>query len=335
MEIKELEDRAEQAKQKALAAIAACGNVTEIEALRSVVLGKKAELRLMMKLMAELLPADRPIAGKVINDANGAVETAFEKRLEELRTAELDRRLETEKIDVTMPAASVLPKGSLNPLTLTLREIESIFITMGYSIAEGPETETEYYNFDALNIPVNHPARDMHDTFYLQDIPGILRTQTSPIQIRYMLKHKPPLAIIAPGRVFRVDDVDATHSPVFHQVEGLLIGKGITMGDLKGTLLQFIRAMFGPDVELRFRPSFFPFTEPSAEVDMGWHGDWLEVLGCGMVNPAVLRNVDLDPEEYQGFAFGLGLERFAMIRYGIDTIRAFYENDLRVIKQFS
>lgn len=334
MNMQELELQAAQARDKALAQIAAADTLAAIEALRPDLTGKKATLRGMMKLMGSLDATERPAAGKVINEAQQAVEEAFETRLDAMREDELNRRLASEQLDVTLPAALPVMRGTLHPLTQVQREIERIFIGMGFSIAEGPETETEFNNFDALNIAANHPARDMHDTFYLQDVPGILRTHTSPVQVRYMLENKPPLAIIAPGRVFRVDDVDATHSPVFHQIEGLVIGKAITMADLKGTLLQFIRAMFGDDVDLRFRPSFFPFTEPSAEVDMRWRGSWLEVLGAGMVNPAVLRNVGIDPDEYQGFAFGLGMERFAMLKYGIDSIRCFYENDLRFLKQF-
>ncbi|MDD4278664.1 phenylalanine--tRNA ligase subunit alpha [Candidatus Sumerlaeota bacterium] len=335
MEIQELEQQANAASQKACAQIESCADLAAIEALRPELLGKKAPLRAMMKLLGSLDAASRPAAGKIINEAQTVVDAAFEKKLEQLQKEQMEFRLRNERIDVTMPSTPTAAKGALNPLTLTQREMERIFISMGYSIAEGPETETEFNNFDALNLPANHPARDMHDTFYLKDVPGILRTHTSPVQVRYMLQNKPPLAIVAPGRVFRVDDVDATHSPVFNQMEGLFVGKDVTMADLKGTLLQFIRAMFGEDVDLRFRPSFFPFTEPSAEVDMKWHGQWLEVLGCGMVNPIVLRNVNIDPDVYQGFAFGLGIERFAMLRYGVDSIRSFYENDLRFIKQFA
>ena len=335
MNITELEQQAAQARDKALQQIASAAGLGAIDQLRPELTGKKAVLRGMMKLMGSLDAAERPAAGKVINDAQQIVEEAFEAKLTELREAELNRRLIEERIDVTLPAVLPVAPGALHPLTLVQMEIERIFTGMGFAIAEGPETETEFNNFDALNIPANHPARDMHDTFYLLDVPGILRTHTSPVQVRYMLQNKPPLAIIAPGRVFRVDDVDATHSPVFHQIEGLVIGKDITMADLKGTLLQFIRAMFGDDVDLRFRPSFFPFTEPSAEVDMRWRGNWLEVLGAGMVNPAVLRNVGIDPDEYQGFAFGLGMERFAMLKFGIDSIRCFYENDLRFLRQFA
>lgn len=338
MSMTELQAAVAAAEAAALTMIAQAADLAALEALRPELLGKKSALRTHMKGLGSLPAEDRPEAGRVINDAQARVEEAFAARLAELREADLARRLESERIDITLPAPAA-PAGSLHPLTLTLLEIERIFVSMGYDVAEGPESETEANNFDLLNILPHHPARDMHDTFYLE-AGGILRTHTSPVQVRYMLAHKPPLAIIAPGRVFRVDDVDATHSPVFTQVEGLVVDRGISMAHLRGTLDAFLKAMFGEDVETRFRPSYFPFTEPSAEVDMRWHGakgggGWLEVLGCGMVNPAVLENCGIDSREFTGFAFGLGVERFAMLRYGIPTIRAFYENDIRVLRQFA
>jgi phenylalanyl-tRNA synthetase alpha chain len=338
MRMLELQTAVAAAEAAALASISQTGDLAALEALRPSLLGKKSALRAHMKALGSLPADQRPDAGRIINDAQERVESAFAARLAELREVELARRLESERIDITLPAPEP-PPGALHPLTLTLLEIERIFVSMGYDVAEGPESETEANNFDLLNILPHHPARDMHDTFYLE-AGGILRTHTSPVQVRYMLAHKPPLAIIAPGRVFRVDDVDATHSPVFTQVEGLVVDRGISMAHLRGTLDAFLKAMFGEDVETRFRPSYFPFTEPSAEVDMRWHGAkgggaWLEVLGCGMVNPAVLENCGIDSREFTGFAFGLGVERFAMLRYGIPTIRAFYENDVRVLRQFA
>lgn len=338
MSMTQLQTAVAAAEATAHAAIAQAASLAALEALRPELFGKKSALRAHMKALGSLSAEERPEAGRIINDAQARVEEAFAARLDELREAELTRRLENERVDITLPPPSP-PPGALHPLTLTLLEIERIFVSMGYDVAEGPESETEANNFDLLNILPHHPARDMHDTFYLE-AGGILRTHTSPVQVRYMLAHKPPLAIIAPGRVFRVDDVDATHSPVFTQVEGLVVDRGISMAHLRGTLDAFLKAMFGEDVETRFRPSYFPFTEPSAEVDMRWHGakgggGWLEVLGCGMVNPAVLENCGIDAREFSGFAFGLGVERFAMLRHGIPTIRAFYENDVRVLRQFA
>ncbi|MBX7244392.1 MAG: phenylalanine--tRNA ligase subunit alpha [Candidatus Sumerlaeaceae bacterium] len=333
-----LNEELKTTEDAALAKIGAAGDVAALERVRPEALGKSSALRGFLRQLGKLPAEERPEAGRVINEAQARVEAAFEEKLATLRDAELARRLDTERVDVTMPPPRPIT-GSLHPLTLTRREVERIFISMGYEVAEGPEIETEYNNFDALNIKADHPARDMHDTFYL-DTPagGILRTHTSPVQIRYMLKHKPPLAIIAPGRVFRVDDVDATHSPVFHQVEGLLVDKKVSMAHLKSTLIEFLRALYSDDIEIRFRPSYFPFTEPSAEIDMKWRsgkGDtWLEMGGAGMVHPNVLRNVGIDPAEYSGFAFGCGLERLAMLRYGLSAMRPLYENDIRYLRQF-
>lgn len=334
------------AEAAALQSIEKAQDLAALESVRHEVLGKKSALKQVQRRLGEVSTEERPAVGKLINEAHARVEQAFEKTLAALREAELARKLEAEKIDVTLPGTHQF-EGGLHPLTLTLREIERIFVSMGYDVATGPDIETEFNNFDALNILPNHPARDMHDTFYLA--PGtILRTHTSPVQIRYMKLHKPPLAVVVPGRVYRVDDIDATHSPVFHQVEGLCVARNVSMAHLKGTLTEFIHAMFGKDLKTRFRPSFFPFTEPSAEVDMecfscrGKGGScrickdsgWIEVLGSGMVHPKVLENVGIDSSEMTGFAFGLGVERFAMLRYGIPTIRAFYENDVRFLRQF-
>ncbi|MCX7624849.1 MAG: phenylalanine--tRNA ligase subunit alpha [Candidatus Sumerlaeaceae bacterium] len=346
MELEQIKSQSEEAESAALAALNAAATVSELERLKPEILGKKCPLRQLMKLLGQLDAHLRPAAGAIINEAVSRVERAYQDRLDHLREAELEKRLIEEKIDISLPP-SFKATGTLHPLTLTVREIERIFVSMGYEVATGPEVETEYYNFDALNIPPEHPARDMHDTFFLA--PGtILRTHTSPVQIRYMRTHKPPIAIIAPGRVFRVDDIDATHSPVFHQVEGLLVDVDVSFAHLKGTLTEFLHAMFGKDLATRFRPSYFPFTEPSAEVDVqcfacrGTNAEcrickgtgWIEVLGSGMVHPKVLENVGLNPKEVSGFAFGLGVERFAMLRYGITNIRNFYENDLRFLRQF-
>lgn len=346
MAVEQLQDELRQAQSAALESIASASDVASLEKVRPDVLGKKSSLRQLLRRLGELPAEQRPEAGQIINQAQQQVEAAFEEKLQALSEAELSKKIETERVDITLPATTQ-PEGTLHPLTLTLREIERVFSSMGYEVAHGPDVETEYYCFDALNIPANHPARDMHDTFYFPS-GWILRTHTSPVQIRYMKSHQPPVAIIAPGRVYRVDDVDATHSPVFHQVEGLLVDKGISMAHLKGTLTEFLHAMFGKDLETRFRPSFFPFTEPSAEVDVQCFvcrgakngcrvckdSGWIEVLGSGMVHPNVLRNVGYDPTQVSGFAFGLGLERFTMLRYSLPTMRPLYENDVRFLRQF-
>lgn len=347
-----LEEELRQAEAAALAAVQAAADGAALERLKPEVLGKKSPIKQLMRRLGELSAEERPGAGQLINAAHARVEEALEKRLAAAREAELARRLESERIDITLPG-SPTPRGAFHPLTITLQEIVRIFTSMGYQVATGPDVECEFNNFDALNIRPDHPARDMHDTFYL-DVPAtsggatILRTHTSPVQIRHMLAHKPPLAIIAPGRVYRVDDVDATHSPVFHQLECLLVDRGVTFAHLKGTIAEFLRAMFGQGLETRFRPSYFPFTEPSAEVDVQCFAcrgadpgcrvckatGWLEVGGAGLVHPAVLENVGIDPEEYSGFAFGLGVERFTMLRYGLTSMRLLYENDARFLRQF-
>ncbi len=315
-----------------------------LEQIKVKYLGKKGELTAVLRGMGALSPEERPIVGQMANEVREAIENAIAERSRELAEKALNERLKAEKLDVTMPA-SPLPMGHLHPLTQAQRELENIFIGMGFSIAEGPEVEKDYYNFQALNIPENHPARDTQDTFYITEN-TLLRSQTSPVQVRVMEHQKPPIRIISPGRVYRSDALDATHSPLFHQLEGLVIDKGITMGDLKGTLAVFAKKMFGEETKIRFRPHHFPFTEPSAEVDVscfvcGGKGcrlckgeGWIEILGAGMVHPFVLSNCGIDPEEYSGFAFGLGIERITMARYGIDDIRLFYENDERFLEQF-
>ncbi len=316
----------------------------DLEQIRVQYLGKKGELTAVLRGMGQLTPEERPVIGQLANDVRNKIEEALDKAGENLKAKMLDERLKREKLDVTMPA-TYTAHGHHHPLSLTQREMEDIFIGMGFSIVEGPEVEYDYYNFQALNIPENHPARDTQDTFYITD-KILLRSQTSPVQVRAMENQRPPLRVVSPGRVYRSDALDATHSPLFHQFEGLVVDKGITMGDLKGILDSFAKKMFGSDTKIRFRPHHFPFTEPSAEVDVscfvcGGKGcrlckneGWIEILGAGMVHPFVLSNCDIDPKEYSGFAFGMGIERVAMIRYGIDDIRLFYENDQRFLEQF-
>ena len=314
------------------------------EELRVRFLGKKGKLTAVLRGMGSLSAEERPVIGQLANEVRSALENALNEKAAELKEKKLERQLRHEKLDVTMPG-SALPMGHQHPLTRVQREMEDIFIGMGFQIAEGPEVEYDYYNFQALNIPENHPARDTQDTFYITDN-ILLRSQTSPVQVRVMEKQKPPIRVISPGRVYRSDALDATHSPLFHQMEGLVVDKGITMSDLKGTLETFAKKMFGENTNIRFRPHHFPFTEPSAEVDVscfacGGQGcrvckgeGWIEILGAGMVHPFVLSNCGIDPEVYSGFAFGMGIERVAMKHYGIDDIRLFYENDRRFLEQF-
>ena len=316
----------------------------DVEALRIQYLGKKGELTAVLRGMGKLSAEERPIVGQLANEVRAAIEEEIEKKTAELRTAALEAKLQTEKLDVTVPGDKI-HVGKPHPIALVQRQLEEIFLGMGYSIADGPEVEYDYYNFQALNIPKDHPARDTQDTFYITDN-ILLRSQTSPVQARVMEKQKPPIKIISPGRVYRSDAVDATHSPLFHQCEGLVVDKGITMGDLKGTLEMFAQTMFGADTKIRFRPHHFPFTEPSAEVDVscfacGGKGcrlckgeGWIEILGAGMVHPNVLRMCGIDPEVYSGFAFGLGIERIVMLKYHIDDMRHLYENDVRFLHQF-
>lgn len=316
----------------------------EIEELRVRFLGKKGELTGILKQMGGLSPEERPIIGQLANEIRANIEESIADRQQKLKAAATELRLKAEKLDVTMPGKAY-ELGKKHPLYKVLDEIEEIFLGMGFSVASGPEVEYDYYNFEALNLPKDHPARDTQDTFYITDN-ILLRSQTSPVQVRVMEKQKPPIRIIAPGRVYRSDAVDATHSPVFHQIEGLVVDKGVTMGDLKGTLADFARRLYGEDAVVRFRPHHFPFTEPSAEMDVMCFGcggkgcrlckgeGWIEILGCGMVHPKVLQNCGIDPEEYSGFAFGMGLERVVMRRYNIDDLRLFFENNQRFLDQF-
>ena len=317
---------------------------SELEQLRVEILGKKGELTQILKQMGKLDPSERPVIGQLANEVRAYIEQKIDAKKTELESYELEKKLEEEKIDITLPGKN-MPLGNKHPLETVIDEIKEIFVGMGFEIVEGPEVESDYYNFEALNIPKDHPARDTQDTFYITEN-ILLRTQTSPVQVRVMEKQKPPIRILSPGRVYRSDALDATHSPLFHQIEGLVVDKGITFADLKGTLQTFVKRLYGEDSVVRFRPHHFPFTEPSAEVDVqcfSCHGKgcrlcknegWIEILGCGMVHPKVLENCGIDPNEYSGFALGLGLERVAMRRYGIDDIRLFYENDVRFLKQF-
>jgi phenylalanyl-tRNA synthetase alpha chain len=324
-------------------AIAAADDLAKLDQVRVQYLGKKGALTKQMQMLGKLASEDRREAGMVINTAKQAVEKTIEQRRDVLKKAELDARLAAEAIDVTLPGRGQ-QSGGLHPVTRTMQRIEALFTQLGFEIAEGPEIEDDYHNFEALNIPESHPARAMHDTFYF-DEHTVLRTHTSPVQIRVMSERKPPIRIIAPGRVYRCDS-DITHTPMFHQVEGLLIDEKVSFADLKGILDEFLRNFFEKDLEVRFRPSYFPFTEPSAEVDIQCvmcggkgcrvcsHTGWLEILGCGMVHPNVLAHVNIDSEQYTGFAFGIGVERMAMLRYGVNDLRLFFENDLRFLRQF-
>ena len=316
----------------ALKEVAEAGDERSLDDVRIRYLGKGGKLTERLKQVGSLPGAERPAAGQAVNQAKQQVQDAIERRKAELRQQGLTARLAREKIDVTLPARGQTA-GGLHPVTLTLQEIERLFVEIGFAVVDGPEIEDDYHNFSALNIPEHHPARAMHDTFYCNaDL--LLRTHTSNVQIRYMNEVSPPLQVIAPGRVYRCDS-DMTHTPMFHQVEGIMVDKGITFAHLKGVLEQFARHIFGEDVRTRFRPSYFPFTEPSAEVDIErGDNDWLEILGCGMVHPAVLENVGIDTRRYTGFAFGMGVERIAMLRYGISDIRMFFDNDLRFLRQF-
>jgi len=324
----------------------AVGQASDLGALDQVrvrYLGKKGEITRKMQGLGKLPPEQRRDAGKVINVAKQAVQAAIETRRKALEQAELELKLRAESIDVSLPGRGQR-NGGLHPVTRTLQRIEALFTQLGFEVAEGPEIEDDYHNFEALNIPESHPARAMHDTFYF-DAHTVLRTHTSPVQIRVMAEKKPPLRIIAPGRVYRCDS-DLTHTPMFHQVEGLLVDDSASFADLKGIIDEFLRNFFEKDLAVRFRPSYFPFTEPSAEVDIQCvmcggdgcrvcsHTGWLEVLGCGMVHPSVLAHVNVDSEEFTGFAFGMGVERLAMLRYGVNDLRLFFENDLRFLRQF-
>ena len=337
----------EQLNQIRLDATAQLGEIKsldKIEEFRIKFLGKKGALTAVMKGMGGLSAEERPLIGQLANEVRTFIETAIEEKKETIAKSALEEKIKAETLDVTMPGSRA-KHGTLHPLTKVLNDLEDIFIGMGFTIAEGPEVELDYYNFEALNIPKDHPARDTQDTFYIND-DVVLRSQTSPVQVRVMEKQAPPIRIISPGRVYRSDAVDATHSPVFHQVEGLVIDKGIKMSDLKGTLEVFVKKLYGDDTKLRFRPHHFPFTEPSAEVDISCFNckgkgcrfckgeGWIEILGCGMVHPKVLKNCGIDTDVYSGFAFGIGLERVALFRYDIDDIRLLSENDTRFLEQF-
>ncbi len=330
--------------KNATAEIKTVADRAALENVRVKFLGKKGELTAILRGMKDLSAEERPVIGQLANDVRAAIETAIEAASKGVEEAALNARLARETIDVTMPGEEPVI-GVKHPLTLVLDEIKDIFIGMGFEIAEGPEVELDHYNFEALNIPKNHPARDTQDTFYISDN-VVLRTQTSPVQVRTMEQRRPPIRIIAPGRVYRSDAIDATHSPLFHQIEGLVVDRGVTMADLKATLEVFAKRLYGEDTVVRFRPHHFPFTEPSAEMDVMCfmcHGEgcrlckgegWIEILGCGMVHPKVLETCDIDPDEYSGWAFGMGLERVVMRRFKIDDIRMFFENDVRFLHQF-
>lgn len=339
-----MESKLKEIKEEALKQIEASEALDKLNEIRVAYLGKKGELTALLKSMKDLKAEERPKFGQLVNDARQAIEDKLEESKSRLAAVLREEQLKTEVIDVTLPAKKN-NVGHRHPNTIALEEVERIFIGMGYEVVEGPEVEYDYYNFEALNIPANHPAKDEQDTFYIND-KILLRTQTSPVQVREMEKGKLPIRVIAPGRVYRSDEVDATHSPSFHQIEGLVIDKNITFADLKGTLAEFAKELFGPQTKVKFRPHHFPFTEPSAEVDVtcfkcGGKGcrmckgsGWIEILGCGMVHPHVLEMSGIDPQEYTGFAFGVGLERIALLKYEIDDMRLLYENDVRFLKQF-
>ena len=339
-----MKQKLEEIRILALDAMKAASSVEELEAERIRFLGKKGELTSILKMMGSISAEERPVMGQLANQVRAEIESVLEEAAAKLKKAAVSAKLASEKIDVTMPGKEA-NIGNLHPLTLMENKLIEIFQSMGYDVVDGPETETTYYNFEALNVPDDHPAKDMQDTLYVGP-ELLLRTQTSAAQIRTMENKQPPIRIVCPGRVFRADEVDSTHSPVFHQMEGLVVDKGITMCDLKGTLEQFAHEVYGEDVKIRFRPSFFPFTEPSVEVDAscpecGGKGcrmckgiGWIEILGAGMVHPNVLRGCGIDPEVYSGFAFGVGIERLAITKYKINDIRLFYENDIRFLNQF-
>ena len=339
-----MREKLKEIMEKALAEIGSAGDAETLEAARLAVLGKKGELTGLLKGMKDVSPEERPKVGQMVNEARETLTETIEKKRREFDAKLMEARLAAEEVDVTLPARR-LAVGHRHPNTVALDELKRIFIGMGYEVVDGPEIEFDYYNFEALNIPANHPAKDEQDTFYIID-ELLLRTQTSSVQVHVMEEKKPPIRVISPGRVFRSDEVDATHSPSFHQVEGLVIDKDVTFADLKGTLAEFAREAFGEDTKVKFRPHHFPFTEPSAEMDVscfkcGGKGcrfckgeGWIEILGCGMVHPHVLEMRGIDPDEYQGFAFGIGLERIALLKYEVDDMRLLYENDVRFLKQF-
>ncbi|MCB4407246.1 phenylalanine--tRNA ligase subunit alpha [Synechococcus sp. MU1642] len=329
--LQQLTDQLDALEQQAAAEIAEAADAAALEQLRVGLLGKKGRISGVLGAMGKLPGQERPLVGQRANVLKTQVQSLLGERLQAVKQAAMAERIAKESLDVTAPATGV-PMGHRHPLVTTTEEIVDLFLGLGYSVAEGPEVERDHYNFTALNIPEDHPARDMQDTFYLGgDL--LMRTHTSPVQIRHLEDNPPPVRIVAPGRVYRRDAADATHSPVFHQVEVLAIDEGLDFSHLRGTVMAFLKAFFG-DLPVRFRASYFPFTEPSAEVDVQWRGRWLEVMGCGMVDPAVLEGLGLDPERYSGFAAGLGVERFCMVRHGIDDIRRLYTSDLRFLEQF-
>ncbi|NET42979.1 MAG: phenylalanine--tRNA ligase subunit alpha [Okeania sp. SIO2B3] len=327
----EIETQLTELRQTATEAIATTENLEKLEELRINYLGKKGQVSKILGGMGKLSPEERPKVGAIANQVKQAIQSNLDQKRTNLKTAEIAAKLQAETLDVSMPGV-YRPQGKIHPLNNLIDRALDIFIGLGYTVATGPEMETDYYNFEALNTPPDHPARDMQDTFYLPD-GNLMRTHTSSVQIRYMKNHEPPIRVIAPGRVYRRDTVDATHAAVFHQLELLAVDEGLRFSDLKGTIKEFLRQMFG-DLPIRFRASYFPFTEPSAEVDLQWNGKWLEVLGCGMVDPNVLEAVGYDSEKYTGFAAGFGVERFAMVLHQIDDIRRVYASDLRFLQQF-
>ena len=339
-----MKSQLESIRSAALAAIAEATDGKAVEELRVKYLGKKGEITAILKQMGSLSAEERPVMGQLANEVRAAIETAIAESAEKMKSAALEAQLKAETVDITMPAKK-RTVGSLHPINKVANDLIDIFQSMGFDVVDGPEVETDYYNFEALNVPADHPARDMQDTFFLNPT-LLLRSQTSATQIRTMENRRPPIKMVCPGRVFRADEVDATHSPVFHQMEGLVVDKGITMCDLKGVLEQFAHEIYGPETKVKFRPSFFPFTEPSVEVDVscsecGGKGcrvckgsGWIEILGAGMVHPNVLRGCGIDPEVYSGFAFGVGIDRLAITRYKISDIRLLFENDVRFLEQF-
>ncbi|MBR6094141.1 MAG: phenylalanine--tRNA ligase subunit alpha [Lachnospiraceae bacterium] len=339
-----MQDKLNEIKAKALEMISAGDTPEKLNDIKVSVLGKKGELTAIMKSLKDVAPEDRPKVGQMINDARAEIEKNLEEAMAKLQAEVRNAKLKAEVIDVTLPSKKPVI-GHRHPNSIALEEVERIFIGLGYEVCEGPEIEKDYYNFEALNIPADHPAKDEQDTFYI-NADMLLRTQTSSTQIHAMENEKPPIRILAPGRVFRADEVDATHSPSFHQIEGLVVDKNITFADLKGTLAEFAKELFGEETKVKFRPHHFPFTEPSAEMDVscfkcGGKGcrfckgsGWIEILGCGMVHPCVLEKCNIDPKEYTGFAFGVGLERIALLKYEIDDMRLLYENDVRFLNQF-
>ena len=339
-----MKEKLEQIRNEALSQVKDCSEVSKLSEIRVNFLGKKGQLTNILKSMKDVAPEDRPKVGQLVNETRAEIEKVFDEAQLKLQRALRDAQMKKEVIDVTLPAKKN-NVGHRHPNTIAREEVENIFVGMGYEVVEGPEIETDYYNFEALNIPADHPAKDEQDTFYIND-KFLLRTQTSGTQVHVMEQGKLPIRMIAPGRVFRSDEVDATHSPSFHQIEGLVIDKHITFADLKGTLWEFAKELFGQDTKVRFRPHHFNFTEPSAEMDVscfkcGGSGcrfckgtGWIEILGCGMVHPNVLKMSKIDPDKYSGFAFGIGLERIALLKYEIDDMRLLYENDIRFLKQF-